>query len=254
MLTFVPALLLALASAEDGPASAEPFFVRPANLHLELGPATQVPLFVGGELRVEGPFGVFLDGGVGVMPAPYFALINGVVVAVGGYNDATADLLADALNNSLVVQVGGGWRPFAGAGFEVFAGYTFAGATGALPAVATMAAVVGAELPSEARELEVPLFTTLHAIHAGVAWRFMLWRGLYVRPSLAYVQVLGSASGLDVDNADLDGIPARAQARVDTALRALSADLDAYLNDTYTTWVKSPVVGVSVGFRFSLFE
>jgi hypothetical protein len=231
--------------------AAAPFFVPLTNLSVELGAATQVPLFVGAEVRVEGPFGVFVDGGVGVLPAPYFALLNGVFVAVGGYDQTTVSLIADAVNNALVVQLGGGWRPFAAHGVEVFGGYTFAGASGALPAVATVASVVGTEVPLEARYINVPLFTTLHAVHGGLAWRFDLLEGLYVRPSIGYVQVIGSRSGLAVEAADLDRLPQRVQPRVDDALRSVSGELDAFLNSTYVAWVKSPVVGVSIGWRCS---
>jgi hypothetical protein len=84
-----------------------------------------------------------------------------------------------------------------------------------------------------------------------LAWRFDLLDGLYVRPSIGFVQAIGSRSGLAAEASDLDRLPQRVQPRVDDALKTVAGELDVFLNSTDVRWVKSPVVGVSIGWRWS---
>jgi hypothetical protein len=78
---------------------------------------TDVPVQPGAKVTLEFPFRVQLSTSVGALPAAYIDLINAVVVAADGYDKQTADLVSDALQNSLVWRLHVGFRPLADYGW-----------------------------------------------------------------------------------------------------------------------------------------
>lgn len=218
------------------------------NLHLEVGLSTQVPISAGAQARVEGPLGLFVEGEVGFLPRPYFAAVNAAVVALGGYDRATADVLENALENSLVLRGTGGIRPIPTWGLELFGGYTYMRGSGNLNAVAALLAVPGVDVPAlEGVTLDVPVLAELHNFHVGIGWRWVLFDWLAVRASLAYLQSFAASAGLD-----LDAIDAQRPMRpvVEEGLSLLSGAVNRVLAPRLIGNVKTPVAGLSLSLYF----
>ena len=92
-------------------------------LTIEVGGGTHAPLSFGGDLGLDLPLGFFARGHVGWMPSFYVDTINAFATSAGWYDDATAELITGAIENSLILRASGGLRiPFVG--LEAFVGYT----------------------------------------------------------------------------------------------------------------------------------
>jgi hypothetical protein len=205
---------------------------------LDAGLGTDFPLDVGASARLELPHRILLLGAtIGWMPAPYVNTVNTFVVAVGGWNQQTADLIEAALKDSLIVRARAGWRIWRG--LEIDAGYALAALGGSVSGADAITAVTGKPVPEGQRA--VPLHSTMHAFTAGVGWRWIIDRHWVLRAELEYLQAVASQSAIDYQ-------PRTARGRQDLA--ALNTALDAYLNGEYTTWVKSPLVSLAFSYRF----
>jgi hypothetical protein len=210
----------------------------------DIGCATEVPLMVGGQLTLELPYRILLQGEVGVLPAAYVNGIDSVLTGTGAYDASTSALVRSTLQNSLVVRASAGFRPFANHGLELMGGYTLASLGGGVSARAAVEAASGVAVPAEIPDAEIQLRTTIHSLHASVGWRWIVGDHFVVRASVAYLQAVGSSSSLAAPAA-VSAVPGVA-ARVDQVSQAL----DTTLNSTYTKYAKMPVVGLSLGYRF----
>ena len=206
--------------------------------------ATEVPLMVGGQLTLELPYRILLQGEVGVLPAAYVNGIDSVLTGTGAYDASTSALVRSTLQNSLVVRLSTGFRPFTNHGLEILGGYTLASMGGGVSARAAVEATSGVALPAEIPDAEIQLRTTIHSLHASIGWRWIVGDHLVVRASVAYLQAVGSSSSLAAPAA-VSAVPGVA-ARVEQVSQAL----DTTLNSTYTKYAKMPVVGLSLGYRF----
>lgn len=226
MKSAVCALLGALVAS--GTAAAEPL------RRIELGAGTSVPIAVGAEGTLRFSRHLDLDLGLGLMPASYVDLINASATALDGYDDATARVVSAALDHAVVVRLGAAIRPLP-IPLALHGGYTLARGSGSVTGAMAIAAVeevtgqdLHAELPGD-----VPLDATVHMFHVGASWRFQLDDRLLLRVSLEYTQPFDSTTRLDV--------PA-----MDPRVARASALLDAHMDDIYSTYVKAPVLGVSM--------
>jgi hypothetical protein len=228
------------ASPPDAPPPDTPGRSGRLPVDFELSAGTRFPLELGIEGAVEAPYGITAHLGFGFMPRFYRDAINEAAVGFGWYDDTDASLVAAALEDAFLISPTLGWRPPPLPALEVFAGYTIAFAGGTLTRMEAEQAS-DMELPNAARIDEVPLGGTVHAFQLGVAYHIALQEHLALRLSLAYFQVVGSSSSIDVT---VNGAAAR---RVVTRVER---ELDEYLRDLLTTYVKSPLVGVAAVWRF----
>jgi hypothetical protein len=97
----------------------------------------------------------------------------------------------------------------------------------------------GRDMPNEARN-EIPIWSTLHGVHARASWRLMLDEHWVVRASLEFLHCFASKSGIDYD--------ARRPAGQRVA-REVESALDRYLDDYYTGYVHVPLVGLTAAYR-----
>ena len=88
---------------------------------------------------------------------------------------------------------------------------------------------------------QVPMSGTVHAFQIGVGYQIELRAHLSLRLSLAYFQIVGSGTGIDVDVAN---------ARAQRVVTRIENRLDEYVRDLLTTYVKSPLFGLAVVWRF----
>jgi hypothetical protein len=211
----------------------------PLPVGLELSFGTRFPLEIGIEGAVEVPFGFTAHLGLGWMPRFYRDAINDTLVSVGAYDDTDAALIAAAFEDALILSPTFGWRPPPVPALEIYAGYVLSFLGGAVTR-AEAEALSDQDLRGTG-VTEVPLSGKAHGFQLGFAYHAELRSHLAVRLSLAYFQIVGSDIGIDVD---VNGAAAeRVVERVETAL-------DAYLGDLLTSYVKSPLFGASLVWRF----
>ncbi|MEO7330867.1 MAG: hypothetical protein ABI193_19995, partial [Minicystis sp.] len=211
---------------------------------VDLALVSQLPLMIGGQATFELPYRILLQGELGALPPAYVNALDGALVAAGTYDSTTSSLVRDGLKNSLVARLSAGVRPFSGHGFELMGGYTLMSLGGGISARDAIAAAAGMSLPASIPDGVVTVSTTIHNVHVGVGWRWVIADHFVIRASLAYLQSLSSSSHVEVPAA-VAALP-----EVSARLPAVSQALDTRLNDTYTKYGKIPVLGLSMGYRF----
>jgi hypothetical protein len=235
----IPDVALAQSGDETTKPEATAEAERPP-LGWELSAGTRFPLEIGIEGALEVPHGFTAHLGLGFMPRLYRDAINETAVGFGWYDDTDAAVVAAALEDAFLLSPTLGWRPPPLRAFEVYVGYTVAFAGGKVTREEAED-VAGEELPGGGAVSEVPLDGTVHAFQIGVGYHVELRDHLALRLSLAYFQIVGSGTSIDVDvpNAQAQRVVDRVETRVDD-----------YVRDLLTTYVKSPLFGVAVVWRF----
>lgn len=251
-----PSAPAAYAPIQAAPAAQTPFVPPKAPDHpkeekngetstgFDVAVVTEVPVLLGGQATLTLPYGLLLQGEVGVLPSAYVNATDSILASAGAYDAATSDMIKNALGDSLVVRLSGGWKPFDAHGLELLGGYTLMSLGGGVSARASIEAATGATLPAEIPDTRVPLHSTIHAVHASLGWRWMLGDHVVLRASLGYLQAVASSSRVD--------LPASvaSNAMVAANLAAANRVVDATLNDAYTKYMKLPLVGLSLGYKF----
>ncbi|MBU1623403.1 MAG: hypothetical protein KJ597_07575 [Nanoarchaeota archaeon] len=212
----------------------------PVHLGLEL--LTDVPIEIGMRIAVEVSEIFRASVTLGVLPGPYVDLINAVVIAFDGYNDATADLITQALNNSLILRFNAGLRPWADLGLYFDIGYTLVTLGGGVAGEDLFAAVTGITPPTNLTGDEHPydVASTLHLVGFEVGWQWVFAQSWTVRTALGAAFTVASNTTVE---ADFDP-------RFPSLVEDFTAFSEAYLDDVYTSYVHTPVICVSVGYRF----
>lgn len=159
-------------------------------IEVDVGLATSVPIFVGGQVVAELPYRIQLIGEIGWLPGPYVDLINVTAEAFGAYDDATSDLIKSAIKNSLVLRPSIGWRPLERYGWEVMGGYTLVFLGGGVSALDIIEAATGNQY--NAQGTEVPLSATVHCFHLATGYRWIVHDHWVIRASVGYLQAVAS--------------------------------------------------------------
>ncbi len=199
---------------------------------------------IGAQATLELPYRFLIQTELGVLPGFYVDAANGALTNAGVYNDNVSALIAGGIRNSFVMRLSGGWRPFADHGFELLAGYTLVSLGGGVTARQAVEAAAGADLPSSVPDADVLLHTTIHSLHVALGWQWVIADHFLVRTSVGYMQAVGSSSSVDVPAAAALGSAAVAK------VQAISASVDSTLDGDYKTYVKLPVVGLALGYKF----
>ncbi|HJL42873.1 MAG TPA: hypothetical protein RMG48_16325 [Myxococcales bacterium LLY-WYZ-16_1] len=206
-----------------------------ARVWVEAG--TDVPVLVGGRVEVEAWHRLRAWTSLGVLPDAYLELIDGVAQGLGGYNEETSDLVVGSLQSSLVWRVHLGWRPFRKLGFGIDAGYTLATLGGATRGSEILAAALGRPVP-DAIGNAWTLDSTLHLLGFEASWRFPLFDRFELRTALGFVGTVAAST------------QATPLGTSSVFAERFSADLEAYLNGVYTSYVFTPYGSVGAGYRF----
>jgi hypothetical protein len=212
-------------------------------VQVDVGFATEFPISMGGYLGVELPGRLLLQAGAGVMPSPYTSAVNGVLSGVGVYDKTVGDLIQSSISNSFVLRLSGGWRPFPDHGLEILAGYTLmtlGGSTTEGDVINAALAEAGSSQRVQAGSgMTIPLSATLHNVHVTLGWRWLLAGDhVVIRASLSYLQCLAANVGVS--------LPSQGQAME----AAVNQQLNAAVAPYFTQYVKTPLVGLSAGYRF----
>ncbi|MEY2934654.1 MAG: hypothetical protein RL033_5403 [Pseudomonadota bacterium] len=226
----------------EGPDGAAPERVRA--LAFDVGAATRIPLSAGPEISLELPGRLLLQGHLGWMPGAYSRAVTGALRGGGLYDAAVQTLIDNTLDRVTTSSLSAGWRPFSGAGLELFAGYThisLSGATTSSEVLPVVSREVGRQLRDElGLDVKLRLNSSLHAMRFGLGWRWLIASHIVVRASAEYMKAFASSSRLDIDS----------NTRFDlTDLAAPTAQ--QLLNTHYLKYVSLPLFGLSLGIRFS---
>ncbi|MEM6292900.1 MAG: hypothetical protein AAGA54_16615 [Myxococcota bacterium] len=249
-MTITPGLALAVlvAAPTPDPSSTEtpaPKAHEGRAFHLDVEAETNLPVDVGARITAEFPLRIQLSTSLGGMPGGYVDVINGVVVAAGGYDDATASVIRSALERSLVWRTHAGWRILKRRGLYVQAGYGLVTLGGSATGGDVLAIVTGNPMLSGEGDDVVDLRSTLHMIDAEVGWQFLFVDGhVSLRTALGFAGTVGASTTASVAD-DASRRPVR-----QAALEESAAFVEDYLDDLYTRYVFAPVVTVAVGYRF----
>lgn len=214
---------------------------EPREYALDVGLSTAVPVHLGGQVQLDLPYRLLLRLELGWMPPSYVDLINAGAQAFNAYGDQTAELIRDGIRNSLITRVSVGGRPFRN--IEVSGGYTLATLGGSAATVEVVEAIFEREIDTAFFQDvgAVDLESTIHALHIDVGYRWELDDHWLIRGSLGYIHVVSSSSSALVTTADSGRL---------ASTTVSSPELEAYLDDLYTTYVRSPVLTVSAAYRF----
>jgi len=226
------ALLAALTLAvPEAKAEIEPP-TRPPRIWFDA--ATDVPLHVGGRLEVEAWHRLRVWTSLGVLPGPYVEIIDGIAQELGGYNDATSELVVSSLDESFVWRVHAGWRPFEDEGFTVDAGYTLATLGGDTRASELLGAALGRDIDAVSGST-FDIDSTLHSLGIELGWRWSILNELTLRAAVGFVGTVASSTR----------VASTPNTRVS---QAISDELAGYLDGIYTSYVYFPYVGIGIGY------
>jgi hypothetical protein len=207
---------------------------------LDLSAATWVPLSVGPELTVELPGRVLAQIHVGWMPELYSHTMTNALQDAGVYDAEVGNLVDGAVQGATTWRIAAGWRPFERAGLELTVGYAHValdGATRTSELIPLVPADVADELNAELGDTGINLDSSIHHFTIAAGWRWLIADHLVIRANVGYLQAFASDSTLDI------------QGRPD--LTSLAAPtVESVLHDQYMRYIKIPVVGLGVGYRF----
>jgi hypothetical protein len=216
----------------------------PPGYHLRLEAGTDFPAAVGARLSAELPYRLRVGTSLGVLPGPYVDTINAIVVGLDAYPQTTADLIRAALENSLIWRLQAGWRPFDARGLYIDLGYSLVTLGGGATGDQIIAAATGNSPPSSSRGREYDIRSTLHMLIVEIGWEWSLWRDrLSLRAAIGGAFTVGASTAID----PVFATSGPAEARL---VQAFTGFGEGYLDDTYTSYVHTPVISVAAGYRF----
>jgi len=213
-----------------------------ADWHLQADATTDMPVQVGGRIGVEMPHGLRASTAIGYLPGPYVDLINAVVVAAGGYDQDTADLVRHSLERSLVWRLHVGWRPWSELGLTFEFGYGLITLGGGVTGEELIVVAAGVEPPmaEPTGQRSYTVSSTLHQFDVEIGWRWVFWEHLVLRTAIGFAGTVAAATRVDPDYRPL----------APRATALFTSEAEAYLDGIYTDYVFTPVVSISLGYRF----
>ncbi len=201
---------------------------------------TEFPMSVAARGQVEAPFRLRLSTTLGVLPRPYVGAINGFLVGIKAYDQSTADLIGSALSSSLIWRTHVGYRPFRRHGFTVEAGYGLVTLGGGASAATLISAITGQAAPEAGADKNYTISSSLHMLDVELGWEWTLFQHLFVRSALGGAFTLGSSTT----------ITPQFTPRAPRLQEAFAKVGETYLNDTYRSYVFTPVASIWVGYAF----
>lgn len=207
---------------------------------LDVTASTHVPLSVGPEVSVELPGRILAQVHVGWMPELYSETLTNSLEGAGVYDSATGALIDGALRRATTWRLAAGWRPFESAGLELAVGYAHVsldGATTTSELIPLVTEDVAERLEAELGDAGLTLGSSIHHFTVAAGWRWLVADRVVIRAHLGYLQAFESSSRLNINGF--------------SELTELAAPtVDSVLHDHYMRYIKIPVLGLGVGYRF----
>lgn len=202
------------------------------SIDLTLEGGTLFPLQVDGRVRIRIPGGLYFGGGAGWMPGGYVDIINDIATAFDAYDSATANLISESLDDSLLLDATLGWDPGAFGGFRIGGHYSYATLGGGVSARSAFEVATGLTVPPQIPDLNLPVESRLQML--GISLGFLVEFGiLHVTTELAIRFPIASHSFIDT----------RAQG---PAIDTVQSRVDDFFNDALLDLV-IPSAGIYVG-------
>ncbi len=219
-----------------------PVAAAPEEYHLDASLGTDFPVSVGARVGAELPSGFRLSSSLGFLPGPYAEVLNGTLVGAGAYSEDTGTLILAALDSSLIWRTHLGFRPSSTRGLYVDVGYGLLTLGGGATTAELVAGLTRYTLPDSAsRESQsYRVESTLHMLDVEVGWEWVLMDRLKLRCALGGAFTVAASTTMTPEFQPL--YPA--------AAASFEAAGEDYLNDTYTSYVFTPVATLSAGYAF----
>ena len=195
---------------------------------------------MGGQVLAELSGRFIVSAEAGIIPKPYASFINSIAQAFDAYNDETAEIIKGAVTGGFVFRPSIGFKPVRDLNLEVLAGYTLMKLSEDISGIDLIKQAVrrGSQVTGDE---QVDLASTIHAFHVTLGYSWLLTEHLVLRATLGYTQAVASSTSIQA--------PA-IEAREPSGFRVLAQQLDGYLNEKYTTYVKLPTLGLTLNYRF----
>jgi hypothetical protein len=202
---------------------------------------TTAPLDFELGFTAESPQRIRLSTSVGVLPHAYAGEIDDFLVDVGAFDRATGDLVTDSLSSSAVWRTMIGYRPWRARGFYAMAGYALIAFGGCSTASEAIEAATGKPLPPSERGAtrSFTVDSELHTLDVEVGWRWHVEPRLLVQVAVGGMFTVGASTEISADYTPRD-------AAATAGYERQGAD---YLDHIYTTYVFSPTLIVTAGYR-----
>jgi hypothetical protein len=201
---------------------------------------TTIPLDIAERVSLEAPNRLHLRASIGVMP--YASLIDKVIKGFGGYGEAEAEVIREALSKSLVFRVQGGFRPFANLGLYLDVGYSLVTLGGDLDGNDVIVLGRGGIAPQDATSSfrHYRVSSTLHLVVLELGWEQALLDWLFVRGAIGFAGAQGASSTIEPTFSDVNA----------ELLQAYCDQSAEYLDQLYTTYMYTPTLTLGVGVKF----
>lgn len=213
--------------------------------HVDATAYTDFPVSVGIRSTIETPQRLRFSASAGAFPGPYLDTIQGIATGAGWYSDALATVIDTALSRAWLMQFQAGWRPIEDRGFTVMGGYMPVFAAGG-DASSTDITAAMADDQSDGEESDAHhLKSRIHLVTVQLGWEWLLAERLVLRSSVGGAFTVGSqteATALSTTTSDRPGREALQSVGIEA--------LEAYLDNTYQSYVHTATIGVEVGYRF----
>ena len=220
-------------------------------LRAELFTDVPISMGAGGLVEFDEQWRVFSS--FGVMPSAYVGLTNQVVMKIPNtYTEPTAELITQTIQDSLVWTSMLGWSPRS-SGFYTHLGYRLVTLGGGSSTAALIEGITGQMIERQRASsgqalLPIEAEATLHMLGLELGWEwpvYTLGEGdqLTLRAALGWSYTFSSAAQLDAGV--IEGRP-----RLNEGLRRLEAEGEAYLTDTFGSYVHPPSVSFAIGYQW----
>lgn len=193
---------------------------------------------MGARVTFELPGRLQLIGGIGFMPSGYTQLINDALVDFNVYDQATANLIQSSLQNTLLLHLRLGWRPFERRGFYFQAGYLRGFLGGGASGASVLAAGGHAGITSGAASDTFDIATTVQGITFEIGWAWLIEDRWQLRLGFGGMHTFASSSTITKRNG-----------RETADDKTLESGAAAYIDSVMTTYVYSPMITFTAGFR-----
>ncbi|MEM9490695.1 MAG: hypothetical protein AAGC55_16225, partial [Myxococcota bacterium] len=197
-----------------------------------------VPVTLGAGVVVETPGRLRLGTSLGVMPGPYLDLVNAVSTGLDFYDQALADVITQVQDRSMIWTLRAGWRPQSDGDLHLDVGYSRV-ALGGTVSAADLMAISSIMVPAgEGLDDPFDIESTLHVARVEVGYVFWL-EDTYVRLAVGGAFTMSANTTVDAGS---DASVSRENIAVAGA---------EILDDTYTTYVHTGTVTLTLGYRLS---
>ncbi len=216
--------------------SAEPDW----RINVEL--ANETPLAVAAGIGVGLPYGLHVGASVGFVPEPYVDLINEASTRLDFYDDPTAALIEQTLDDTLIWTARAAINPWRG--LDISAAYSqllLSGSASTQEVLDAFSEPVPSGLDA-ATPYDVE--STLHILRADFGWTFRVAGGLYLRPSVGVAVTTAADTAVD---AGITG-----NVLNDRARELIADEAEVFLDDIYTDYAHTVVLSIAAGYSLGL--